>query len=361
MRFGRTSQACETRALTVERDTLLVQARLVGLGGIDTPTLEAVERRRIQVWTLAILTLMGVSAILVLGRVAQAQSESANPATTAVLRNLDWSHNAQLQALLVALVVGMAVYVIDRERRLRQLTRLLIDERALTAALVQRLAEVRTLLGVAKAMNSSLGLDAILGRIADAATTMLYAERGEVLLTDGEVLRVVAASGTDAAARVGEDRPYGNDPIGHAARTWELVAVGGTASAPPGLYVPILHASQLLGVLAVTGHRSRPFSDYDTRAALLFAEQAAFAIASTHRAEASRWEEAERVELTSHRGELLSGAVSDLRDPLSSMVAVTKMLKRDKLGDTERRELADVLSRQTGKLARSIEEILSAT
>jgi two-component system, OmpR family, sensor histidine kinase KdpD len=354
MRFGRTSQAGETRALTVERDTLLAQARIVGLGHADTPTLEAVERRRIQLWALAILTLMGVSAILVLGRT----QSSTTPGAGAVLATL--AASSQLQALLVGLVVGMAVYVADRERRLRQLTRLLVDERALTAALVQRLAEVRTLLGVAKAMNSSLGLDVILSRIVDAATTMLYAESGEVLLADdGDTLRVVAASGNGDT--VGEDRAYGATPAGHAARTWELVSIGGTEEAPPALYVPILHASQLLGVLAITGHRSRPFSDYDTRAALLFAEQAAFAIAATHKAEASKWEEAERVELTSHRGELLAGAVSDLRDPLSSMVAATKMLRRDKLADSERRELADVIERQTGKLARSIEEILSAT
>ena len=354
MRFGRTSQAGETRALTVERDTLLAQARVVGLGHADTPTLEAVERRRIQLWALAILTLMGVSAILVLGRATQANATSGTGSAL-----FAFSQSGQLQALLVALVIGMAVYVADRERRLRQLTRLLVDERALTAALVQRLAEVRTLLGVAKAMNSSLGLDVILSRIVDAATTMLYAESGEVLLTDGDVLRVVAASGEGDS--VGEDRPYGTTPAGHAARTWELVTIAGTDDIPPALYVPILHASQLLGVLAIVGHRSRPFSDYDTRAALLFAEQAAFAIAATHKAEASRWQEAERVELTSHRGELLAGAISDLRDPLSSMVAATKMLRRDKLADTERQELADLISRQTGRLARSIEEILSAT
>jgi K+-sensing histidine kinase KdpD len=344
MGFGRTSQVSEPRALSVERDTLLAQARAVGLGKVETPTLEAVERRRIQLWTLAILTLMGVSAILLLGRAATETT-------------LDWSGNTQLQGLLVALVVGMAVYVADRERRLRILTRLLVDERALTAALVQRLAEVRTLLGVAKAMNSNLGLDVVLSRIVDAATTMLYAERGEILLTDGETFRVVAATGSDSS--IGEDRPYGTTPAGHAARTWELVSVPGSDDEPPALYVPILHSSQLLGVLAVTGHRSRPFSDYDTRASLLFAEQAAFAIAATHKAEASKWEEAQRVELTSHRGELVAGAVSDLRDPLSSMIAATKMLKRDRLPDNERLELAEVLTRQTMKLAKSLEEILS--
>ena len=330
--------------MSVERDTLIMQARIAGLG-VDTPTLEAVERRRIQLWGVAILTLMGVSAILLLGR-----------ATTSAF---NWSSNVQLQTSLVALVVGMAVYVADRERRLRVVTRLLVEERALTAALVQRLTEVRTLLGVAKAMNSSLGLDVILSRIVDAATTMLYADRGEILLTDGEAFRVVAASGEGVV--VGEDRPYATSPAAHAARTWELVSVGGSDDHPPALYAPILHASQILGVLAITGHRARPFTEYDTRAALLFAEQAAFAIAATHKAEASRWEEAQRVESTSHRGELVAGAVSDLRDPLASMIAATKMLKRDRLPDNERLELAELITRQTTKLARSLEEILSAS
>ena len=334
----------EGTTLTVERDRLLNEARVVGLGKVETPTLEAVDRRRTQLWALGFLTLLGVAAIMALARFQGAAW---------------WAANRHLQVLLMTLVVGMFVYVADRERRLRVVTRLLVDERALTTALVQRLGEVRTLLGVAKALNSSLGLDVVLSRIVDAATGMLDAERGEVLLTDGEILRVVAASGPDG--RMGEEVAFSASPAGHCARTWELVTVPGDETRPPAIYAPILHASQLLGVLAIVGHRSRPFSDYDTRAALLFAEQAAFAIAATHKAEASRWEEAERVEQTSNRGELLAGAVSDLRDPLASMVTATKMLKRERLADNERIELADLLTRQTMKLAKSVEEILSAS
>ena len=113
-------------------------------------------------------------------------------------------------------------------------------------------------------------------------------------------------------------------------------------------------------MLAVVGHRSRPFSDYDTRAALLFAEQAAFAIAATHRAEASKWEEAERAELSSKRGAVVAGAASGLRDPISSLMAATKMLQRERLVDSERMELASLISRQTDRLGRAVEEILAA-
>jgi K+-sensing histidine kinase KdpD len=334
----------EGRALTVERDRLLNEARLAGMGRADAPTLEAVDRRRTQLWTMAGLTIVGIFGILVLGRISEVSG---------------WAASSRLQALLLSLSVGVLVYVADRERRLRVVTRLLVDERALTTALVQRLGEVRTLLGVAKALNSSLGLDVILSRIVDAATGMLYAERGSVLLTDGEVLRVVAASGPDG--NVGEELAYSGTPAGQAARTWELVSTSGDERNPPAIYAPILHASQLLGVLAVVGHRSRPFTDYDNRAALLFAEQAAFAIAATHKAEASKWEEAERVESSSRRVEVMAGAVSDLRDPVSSMVAATKMLRRERLGDSERVELASVIDRQVERLARAVDEILSAT
>lgn len=333
----------EGPALTVERDRLLSEARLVGLGRMEAPTLEAVERRRTQLLAIGFLTVLGVLAILAMGRLEHTSG---------------WAANGRLQVLLVTLVFGMFVYVADRERRLRVVTRLLVDERALTTALVQRLGEVRTLLGVAKALNSSLGLDVVLSRIVDAATGMLFAERGEVLLTDGEVLRVVATSGPDG--QLGAELSFSQSPAGQAARTWELVSVPGDESRPPAIYAPILHASQLLGVLAVVGHRSRPFSDYDQRAALLFAEQAAFAIHSTHRAEASKWEEAERAELTSKRGAFVSGAAAELRDPISSLMAAGKMLHRERLGESERMELASLITRQTERLGRSVEEILSA-
>ena len=333
----------EGAVLTVERDRLLSEARIVGLGRLEAPTLEAVERRRTQLLVIGFLTVLGVTAILALGRLGESSG---------------WAANSRLQVLLITLVAGMFVYVADRERRLRVVTRLLVDERALTTALVQRLGEVRTLLGVAKALNSSLGLDVVLSRIVDAATGMLFAERGEVLLTDGEVLRVVATSGPDG--ELGAELSYNESPAGQAARTWELVSTPGDDTHPPAIYAPILHASQLLGVLSITGHRSRPFSDYDTRAALLFAEQAAFAIAATHRAEASKWEQAERAELSSRRGEVVAGAAAELRDPLSSLMAATKMLQRERMVDTERMELASLIARQTERLGRAVEDILAA-
>src|SRR4051812_2621340 len=236
--------------VTVERDRLLREARVAGLGKVDTPTLEAVDRRRTQLWTIAGLSIVGVAGILSLSRLSEATG---------------WATSSRLQGLLLSLSVGVLVYVADRERRLRVVTRLLVDERALTTALVQRLGEVRTLLGVAKALNSSLGLDVILSRIVDAATGMLFAERGAVMLTDGEVLRIVAASGAEGA--IGQELSFNATPAGTCARTWELVSVPGDDTRPPALYVPILHASQLLGVLAIVGHRARPFNDYDTRAA----------------------------------------------------------------------------------------------
>lgn len=327
-------------------DRVLREAKVVGLGHRAVPTLEAVERRRVQVWALGMLTVVGVSAILLLGAI---QAPSLAP----------WTANGSVQLLLVALVAGIAVYIVDRERRLRLLTRLLIDERALTGALVQRLSEVRTLLGVAKAMNSEAGLGVVLARITEAAATMLSADSGEVLITDGAVLRVVAAS-NGSNATLGDDHPLGADSgVAHAARMRELVSIPGTATEGPALHVPILHGSQLLGILGVTGGRERVFGDYDTRLALMFAEQAAFAIAATHKAEAAKWAEAERVEVTSQRGQLVAGAVSDLRDPLSSMIAATKMLKKDRLADSQRLELAEVLTRQTIRLAKSLEGILA--
>jgi len=290
------------------------------------------------VWALGAIALAGVAAILVLthGRADLALAEG------------------QVQALLVALAAGVAIYVVDRERRLRVLTRLLIEERSVTEALSERLDEARILLGVARALNSRLPLDAILDRLVSAAAELTHAERAELLLTadapvETPTFRVVAA--TPAATPVGTDVPYDVVPAAaHAARTWDPVAVPGT-----GVHVPVLHANQLLGVLNVTGRAG----DYEQRVAMVFAEQAAFAIAAVHGAEAARWEEAERSAAAGDRASRMLGAATDLKDPLASLVAAARMLQRPKVTDDERLELARVVTRQSHRMAKVLEDVLT--
>ena len=69
----------------------------------------------------------------------------------------------------VVLVVGLAAYVMEKERHLRRLAKLLVDERVLGAALSNRLKELAMLYEAGKAMNSVLVVDEVLQLILSSA------------------------------------------------------------------------------------------------------------------------------------------------------------------------------------------------
>lgn len=295
-----------------------------------------------QIIAFAVVTLLGIAA-----------AASIRPDDAAFPVSL-----SPVRPLLGALAVGVVVYVADRERRLRRLTRLLVDERALSAALMLRLDEVRAMLDVAKAMNSTAALETILSAIARAATAIIGGHSGMLLFLDGDSLHVVASAG--AAPLPGTVLPLDESPAAHVARTWEMVTAGAADREPATMYLPVRHGPELLGVLVLTGHPARPFGDYDVRAGELFAEQAACAIAQTHRAQAAKWQQEERKSADDRRHAATGSVSAELRNPIASMVAATKMLQRPKLTDAERLDLANVIERQAAKLARSVENLLSA-
>ena len=327
--------------MTIERDRLAAEARLAGLRQ-DTPTLAAVDRRRLQIIGFAVVTLLGIAA-----------AASIRPDETMLPVSL-----TPMRPLLGALAVGVVVYVADRERRLRRLTRMLVDERALSAALMLRLDEVRAMLDVAKAMNSTAALDTILSTVVRASTSIVGGQGGMLLFLDGEALHVVASAGT--APLPGTVLDLAGTPSAHVALTWEMVITGSSDGKPASMYLPVRHGPELLGVLVLDAHPARPFGDYDIRAGELFAEQAACAIAQTHRANAAKWQQEERRSADDRRQQVAGSAVSELRNPIASMVAATKMLQRPKITDAERMDLAGVIDRQAAKLSRTVEDLLNA-
>jgi len=346
MAHSRYQSVGETRryaivVVTMERDRLATEARLAGLRQ-DTPTLAAVDRRRTQIIGFAVMTLLGIAAAASIR-----PDESLLPVSLSPVR-----------PLLGALAVGVVVYAADRERRLRRLTRMLVDERALSAALMLRLDEVRAMLDVAKAMNSTAALETILSTVVRASTSILGGQSGMLLFLDGDSLHVVASAG--AAPMPGTVLPLEGSPSAHVALTWEMVMTSATVDQPATLYMPVRHGPELLGVLVLAAHPARPFGDYDLRAAELFAEQAACAIAQTHRAHAAKWQQEEQRSADSHRQQASGAAAAELRNPIASMIAATKMLQRPKITDTERLDLANVLERQTNRLSKSVEDLLAA-
>src|SRR5437867_8747870 len=158
------------------RDRIRREARVVGLRGFSTPSLEAVERRRLQLWVLAAFLLVSITVGAVVLSLWPGEPEN-------VLLTLP-----VLRISILLLAVAFCAYAIEQELHLRRLAKLLMDERVLTTALSNRLHEVTLLLDAGKAMNAVLELPTVLETILSSATELLEATSGSVMLVEADEL-----------------------------------------------------------------------------------------------------------------------------------------------------------------------------
>ncbi|MCW2570025.1 MAG: histidine kinase,histidine kinase, partial [Frankiales bacterium] len=138
-------------------------ARVSGIRGDVLPSLEQVEKRRVELWLMSTVLLVGLTVSL--GLLSM------------------WSP-AELHRLLirpgvryglVGLAIALSGYSIEKELNLRRVSRLLFDERLLTTALSNRLHEITALLDAGRAVNSTLELDRVLASILAGATDLMPA------------------------------------------------------------------------------------------------------------------------------------------------------------------------------------------
>jgi|GEM_PF-1807119 len=300
--------ALDFSALTAPAALLEHEAHIVGLRGFKTPTLEAVDRRRSQLWTIAFAGLVSLSVA-----VALLTSEGGH--------HLGFANRAGFRIGTVLLVSGLAVYVIEKERHLRRLAGLLVEERVLAAGLSNRLKELALLYEAGKAMNSVLVVDEVLELILTSAFELLEASSGSILLVDDNGdLREVCRAGTEEftigltegmARRVVADR----EPLLAQGKVIEK----GSVDLQSTVCVPLVHRGQTLGALSLSGKADHVYSEHDLRAVSLFAEHAAVAVAN------ARLYEAER---------MLSAQLSQqgFQDPLST--AADRVLITEKLTES---------------------------
>jgi hypothetical protein len=288
--------------LEASAESIRHEARVVGLRDISTPSLESVERRRLQLWALTIVILIAVSTGIAL--VSTWRPAGGAVATPTVLR-----------IGVVALAAAFGVYAIEKEIHLRRLARLLTDQRVLTTALTNRLQEMSLLLEAGKAMNSVLELPAVLETILRSAMDLLAGASGSIMLLETpETLVTVLARGNDEA--VGRRVSMGAGIAGRVAASREPLLIEGQADASefPGvdrkerpvlsaLSVPLVSRDKLFGVINLNAGERRNYSVYDLQAASIFAEQAAGAIANARLFETERMN-AERAELAKEFGSL---------------------------------------------------------
>ena len=272
-------------------DTLRREAHVAGLRDFETPSLEAIERRRAQLWLR-----VAVGLVVVVGAVAFLSTWGPD---RVIVLDAGELRGAVLGFGLLSFLVAAV-----REVWLSRLTHTLTDERVLTAALTTRLHEVEILLQAGREMNAQLELPALMETVLRSATELLEAEGGSVMLLEGDALVTVVARGRDEAR---EARVYlGEGVAGYVALRREPALIHGHAGPDgfPGLVerepyvesamcVPLVSEERLEGVLNVNAPIGQAFTQHDLRALSIFGEQAAMAIANARRYEAERSEVAE--------------------------------------------------------------------
>jgi class 3 adenylate cyclase len=155
--------------------------------------------------------------------------------------------------------------------------------------LKQRLTELNTLYQVGKSVTALMPLDALLGRITDAALYITRAEEGVLMLNDPETGRLKE---TVSKRRHGQ----GIRPI-KPRDTDELEPPGKTAAM---LYIPLQVGSKEIGVLGVNNKNSlRTFSDHDKQMLRILTDYAAIAIENVrllHQVEKSKEQEKRQIQ-----------------------------------------------------------------
>jgi signal transduction histidine kinase len=335
------------------------EARVVGLRDFRSPSLESVERRRMQLWIITTIILVLVSGGIAL---------------------LAWMPVASLPELItpralrfgvVLVAIGFCAYAIEKELHLRRLSRLLIDERVLTSAFSNRLHEVSLLLDAGKAMNSVLELATVLEVILRGAVDLLQARSGSIMLLEGDELVAASVIGNDEAL---ESRVTVGEGIAGKVAVWrDAHLINGVPRVEefPGLQAkaqevrsamsaPLIHREELLGVLNVNADIAREFNEYDLRALSLFAEQASSAITNARLFEAERSHVAELLELDLLKTEFVTRVSHELRTPLTSILAAAQAAQRpERLA--EHPEVVGIIERQARQLSTMVEELLTAS
>ena len=344
-------------------------ARVAGLKDFTTPTLEQVDRRRVELFSLTffILILFSLAVALLSTPVVELPEFVSDLGATGTV----------VRVSLVLLSLSFGLFIWEKEKSLRRLATALTNERVLAAALSNRLKEISSLSEAGKAVVSVLELEDVLAVILNAAFDLLEGEDGSIMLVEGDDLLVATAVGP-ASAFIGKRTPTTHGLAGHVARIREPLLVEGRPDLDEfqgtlepserqiasSICIPLEAKGELLGVLnlnVVTGDRR--FNEYDLRALTLFGEHAAMAIRHARALRKERDLRTRLVELDRARTEMVGTMTHDLKTPLTTILGSAKMLMQrgDELDADRQRELIASVERQSQRLLALIDRLLEAS
>jgi signal transduction histidine kinase len=325
----------------------------------DLPTLEAIERRRGQLWIVASLLMLAASLAVFLLIVTPDAAEAV-------------PDSLGIRLGFAGASIAFLLYVFDQERRLRRLADALVRERVLSAALTARVRDMSTLSRVGQVVNAVLSMREVLEVVLEGAFELTGASRGSVMLLEDSELSVSVSAG-DNPAPVGSRQAMGEGVAGWVATHREPLLITGDLQEDqlPGLRshpstggssvcAPMVLGDELVGVLALERtDDGQAFTEWDMRAVTLFASHAATAVSNSRRYEQER-ENVERLtQLVESRSESVATMVHDLKGPLASVIGFAQLLRqRDDMEPEMRSDFAARIEQGGKRLLGMIDGVL---
>ncbi len=256
------------------RDQIVREEKVTNLKADGTVTEAEIHRRRLQMFLLALVVLIGLLFTTV-----------ANDVWTE-FRDGSWIDPELARLVLIGFGVCCVLYVYDKEQHLKRLSRLGQDVQDLDAQLAAGMLRSARVAESTEIIHESLELDEVVQRVVDEATRLVGARSASLRLTDEDGgLHPVAAQVDVTRPDVPEPAEPNDDLLEVVGHTHEPALLNsGTVSM---LCVPIVRHDRLLGLIALGAGADHRFDDGDAALLGRFAVSVASAIANAQRYEAA--------------------------------------------------------------------------
>lgn len=233
-----------------------------------------------------------------------------------------------------------------------------------------QLNKMTRLIEAAKSINSSLNIDTVLEIILDTAIQATEADRGTLYLVDTENNEIW--SKLLHGEHVGEIRlPIGKGIAGYVAETGETVNIEDTYDHPyfnpeidqrsgyhtdNMLCIPMRNnEGEIIGVFQLLNKREGKFTNEDEGFIDALSAHASIALENAH-----LHKSVVQNERLSAVGRMASTIIHDLKSPMNTIKAYTKMLQNQS-GNEDAVQLADEVILQADRLIKMVQEILDFT
>lgn len=337
--------------------------------GASNLTLTDVDRRRTELWTTSLFVVAAVIIAIALYLIGQdflpdqLQFEALSSWVALVL--------------LAGLVLAFMIYIIEKERSLRRLSALLVEERVRSASLTDRLAQISRLSDLGRAVNATLDPQEVFDHIISFALDTLGGDQGSVLEMDEarENLVVVFYKGPSKEQIVGTKQPWAGQAIeGEGGAPRPVLAQAGDTpqtmvpdlAVQPlsSMSVPLVRQDEFLGVVNLSDTTGKKvYTQQDLEALGFFAEHAAIAIGNARAFEKERQTIERFAEIDRMKSDFVATISHELKTPLTSIIGAAKTVGRTagRLDPETQASFIEIINRQGHRLLRLVEDVLTTS